>query len=94
MEYKNALHRNWLKCIQLTSPRLTSKSDLVSSCHYDEGSHKPSEPSTEYWESDPIVPEIDWIENESSPKLCMIANMHSYCKTEVIQGELLIENEL
>ena len=86
------MHRNWQKCILLTSQRLTSKSDLVSSCHWEEDSHKPSDPPTipkKYWESDTIVPDIDWIENESSPKLCMIANSFSNCETELIQGELL-----
>ena len=88
-KYKDNLHRNWQKCILLTSQRLTSKSDLVSSCHYEQGSHKPSDPPKEYWESFTIVPDIDWIENESSPKVCTIVNSFSYCETELIQGELL-----
>ena len=73
----------------MTSQRLTSKSDLVSSCHWEEGSHKPSVPPKEYWESETIVPDIDWIENEISPKLCTIVNSFSNCETELIQGELL-----
>ena len=90
IKYKSELHKNWLQCIQLTSPRLTSQSDLVSSCLFIQGLHKPSDRlPTEYWESSPIVPEIDWIENERSPKICIIENSFSYCKDEMIQGEFI-----